>query len=187
VDFLIAKATDGLRGLDKQWLNTLALMLALGADAPAFTAYGVLEANEDPVAQGIHFATTVKDAPLVFAPALDFELAHNETGVAALHAARMWVETVEQALGRSAMVYTSPSFVETLEKYAGDAADEDLGVLGDHALWVAHYGVLIPRVPPPWVDYAIHQRGPKGATLPGTKTPVDVDVFRGAPADLLAL
>lgn len=180
VSFVIAKATEGLFYMDPQWLATAAACRASGI---LWGAYDVLDPNKDPAAQADHFAGIVQNSGASFA-VLDFELAHGETGSAALHAAATWVLTMT-ARSPPVTTYTGPSFMEQLEKMAAGAADDALANLADTPLWVAHYGCPFgkPSVPTPWKKYTIWQAGPAGATLkPGV--PVDMDYFQGSLDDL---
>jgi lysozyme len=166
-------------------------------------AYHVLEPNADPLTQADHFLSLYQQGaeitlttatqeggahPPMLPPALDFELARGETGRQALEAAVAWLQAVEGSLGRRCLVYVSPSFVEGLEKLAGAAADGAVVELARRPLWVAHYGVATPRVPAPWQDWTLWQAsGDHSAMLPGSRTDVDIDWYRGDAVSLAAL
>ena len=95
------------------------------------------------------------------------------------------------------MVYASPGFVEQLSLLGGAATHELLAQLASQSpLVVAHYTgdfKRLPKVPDFWDDWSIWQASgnakvsPNYATLPGTNTVVDVDLFRGTVQDFLAL
>lgn len=185
VDFAIHKATDGVHGIDPQW--------AMSAEASAtaglpFGAYGVLEPGSDPVAQAANYLRNVRTFAPPLAPVLDFEVAHGQTGAQALRAAVVWCREVEQALGRAPLVYTGPSFIETLERFASKAGEADVAILATYPLWIADYRHRAePETPPPWSSWTIWQAGPAGATLPGGHGAVDVNWCRLCLPELLAL
>ena len=192
VSALWARATDGLHDVDAVWRTGSTQRGCQDAGLP-LGVYGVLEpyALSQVTAQAAHFCDASAGVDLALPPWLDFELAHNESGLAALTSAADWCDAVEQRLGRGVMVYTGPAFIETLERYAGHAADAVLARLAARPLVVAHYTGSVDRppiVPPPWSEWAVWQAsGDHAATMPGTRVPVDVDYFRGSLDDLLAL
>lgn len=184
------RATDGLHDIDKQWSASVASSLA---NSLPFGAYGVLEpyGTNSAKAQADHFCDVLSGSGWTLPPWLDFELAHGISGLSALSSAAIWCDEVEQRLGRGVMIYTGPSFVETLEKYAGSAADGVLAELAKRPLSVAHYNggpPKSPSVPTPWSDWTIWQAsGDHAATIPGTTRDIDVDYFRGTLDALLAI
>jgi GH25 family lysozyme M1 (1,4-beta-N-acetylmuramidase) len=207
---IIAKCTDGLhldnppKALDAEWLRTSQACLA--TDTP-LAPYCVIEPNTDPVAQvqraleylqSLYGTCGARLGPVF----CDFELAARETGAAALHAARVWTDTMTSALGRPCGLYTMPAFRDELVKLAGGIsgpAANDIAALGALPLWLAEYGVAAPRVPRPWSRAAFWQRSggrvasPHDyATLPwpnahGAEVDVDVSVLEGTVEDFLAL
>jgi lysozyme len=189
VGFQIIRATDGLHDVDPELSYSVAQAKAAGLP---FGCYGVLEpyALEQAAAQAAHFVDTVHGLGADLCPCLDFELAHGQTGLVALEAAAAWCDAVEAALGQRVMVYTGPSFIETLEKFADSADSDALAALGQRPLWLAQYTALQARVtvPPPWRDWSVWQSSGDGAaTLPGRSIDVDIDIFRGTVDDLRAL
>lgn len=193
IAFAYHRATDGINDVDGQWIASSRASVSAGLP---FGAYGVLEPYtlDKVAAQASHFCDVVKDSGATLAPWLDFELAHGVSGLVALQAAAAWCDAVEQGLGIGVIVYTGPAFIETLERYAGPAADEVLAKLATRPLAVAHYGVAKPAVPPPWYTpdedgWTFWQSSGNGvAKLPwAPHRDVDVDWFRGTIVDLLAL
>lgn len=184
------RATDGRHDVDKQWTASVASSVANNLP---FGAYGVLEPYGAAAAadQANHFCDTIDGTGWTLPPWLDFELAHGLSGLDALTAAANWCDVVEQRIGRGVVVYTGPSFVETLEKYAGHAADAVLARLATRPLALAEYNggpPKTPHVPAPWTDWTFWQAsGDKAATIPGTTTDIDVDYFRGTIDDLTSL
>ena len=184
------RATDGLHDVDKQWVASASSSLANNL---LFGPYGVLEpyGSATAAAQANHFCDTIKGSGWTLAPWLDFELAHNQSGLDALTSAADWCDAVEQRLGEGVFVYTGPSFIQTLERYAGHAADAVLTRLATRPLAVAHYNggpPKSPSVPSPWKDWTIWQAsGDHSATIPGTAKDIDVDYFRGTISDLMGI
>jgi GH25 family lysozyme M1 (1,4-beta-N-acetylmuramidase) len=93
------------------------------------------------------------------------------------------------------MVYTYPSFVEVLERYAGQAGEQAIASLANRPLWIAHYTQSYerpPTIPEPWVKAVMWQAsgGSKESknycVLPGTQIDVDVDLVYGTVEDLPA-
>jgi lysozyme len=216
VSAVIAKVSDGLRAdaavaRDARWASTSRACLdhqtALGGAGMVLAGYGVLEPGPDPAAQARRFLELARDVytmpgAVLGPPACDFELAARETGSAALHAARVWTDVVAEGLGRRCMLYTMPDFFDelvTLARGLAGAAQADLAALAKLPLWLAHYGVVSPRVPQPWTRAALWQRSggrtasPHNfATLPwldahGAEVDVDVDVFHGTIDDFVGL
>lgn len=189
VEFLYARASDGLRDVDPQWAATAAVCAASGLPCGP---YGVIEPYSSMYArdQAQHFVDVVGDAPWTLPPALDFELARHLPASAALLGARRWLDTVEDKLGRGCIVYTGPSFFNELAKLSSwvPTAAADIAAIAKRPLWVAHYGVARPRCPRAWDDWTIWQASGNGAaTLPHTAVAVDVDWYRGDVDELLEL
>jgi lysozyme len=201
--FIIAKATDGLHSVDAEWWHTPGACAAAGMP---LGAYHVLEPypSSQASAQAKHFVELLRAAgvPLDLPPMLDFELVHQGAGTADLcTAARIWLDEVESALGREAMVYTGPAFVAALDRYDGwPGPHPDLVRVASRRLVLAHYTGAddrMPHVALPWLDWWIWQRSgnlrrpdgsimcPNAAQLPGTHVDVDLDVFRGTVDELL--
>lgn len=195
VDFCIAKATDGLRDIERTWVQHAAAVLAAGK---VLGAYGVLEpyASTEAEAQATHFANVVAATPGECLVALDFELGKGRPASDLLRAARIWLDTVEARLNRRALIYTAPAFWNTLVRMAGDGSRADVEAIAERPLWLADYldGHHVidpmasrPPVPAEWPGgESIWQVGPFGATLPGGVA-VDVNYFEGDVAALRAI
>lgn len=99
-------------------------------------------------------------------PVLDFE---PDPASFVPHAALAmeWLEIVAHDTGVQPMVYCSPSVAEA------HLLDPSIVAFD---LWIAHYGVLRPRVPKPWADWRAWQTGV--GRVPGIRGPVDLDVMR---------
>ena len=184
VRFIFARAVHGTT-LDRQYANTIETCSAAGI---MVGAYGVLTPKGTADEQARAFVDNFEVYALDLAPVLDFEVAGGLTGSEALSRARRWLDLVEDATGRGAIVYTGPSFWSGLVKLAGATGAADAAAIARRPLWVAHYGVHSPIVPRSWEDWSLWQASGNGAAkIPTTSRDVDVDWFRGTEAELLAL
>jgi lysozyme len=87
-----------------------------------------------------------------------------------------WLDTVEDATGLRPIIYTRQNFIEPL-------LGQNLGSLGTYPLWIAHYGVFQPRIPPAWTSWTFWQYSDIGA-VGGVHTAVDCNRFCGSQDDL---
>jgi lysozyme len=93
--------------------------------------------------------------------------------------ANVWLQIVEQRLGRLAMIYTRASFFD------GDL-DSPAG-FGVRPLWVAHYTTLpSPRLPAAWSRYHFWQFTESGR-MSGYRGDLDLNRFDGDQEDLETL
>lgn len=87
-----------------------------------------------------------------------------------------WLDTVEDATGLRPIIYTRQNFIEPL-------LGADLGALSTYPLWIAHYGVSEPRIPPAWTSWTFWQYSDQG-TAGGVHTQVDCNRFCGSQEDV---
>ncbi len=88
----------------------------------------------------------------------------------------LWIDTVEAAIGRAPIIYTSPYF------WNNSVESDDFA---DYPLWIANWEVSCPNLPDPWSDWAFWQDSDDGS-VSGISGVVDTDYFNGSLADLLA-
>ncbi len=182
VSFAWVKFTAGILGIDALGFRHAAVLDFLGT----FRAYLALRDRTC--------------GTRILPPALDLELrAAGVSPRAILDGAVAWLDHVEGELGRLAVLYLGPAYIETMAKLAGPGADEDLLALAERPLWLSHYTgdyARPPTVPPPWAPSRREtiwqasggsQVSPNFATLPGSTTQVDVDFFAGTAEQLAAL
>jgi GH25 family lysozyme M1 (1,4-beta-N-acetylmuramidase) len=115
---------------------------------------------------------STKDLQLAY----DIEVADQQPwGKVASHIAG-FVRAWEDLSGAVPIIYSSPAFLRAV--YLA-ARDSERGVIARCPLWIAHIGVAVPTVPPPWKRYTIWQHSWK-ARIDGIATagPTDVDVNR---------
>jgi GH25 family lysozyme M1 (1,4-beta-N-acetylmuramidase) len=111
-------------------------------------------------AQVDHFMTcaTPDDNTLM---ALDFE--PNGGNTMSLNSARQFLEALDVALGRKAVLYSGNLIKETL-------ANQQDEFFGGHRLWLAQYGP-VARVPVAWKNYWLWQFSGDGVNNPGITIP----------------
>jgi lysozyme len=175
VAFAFIKATDGVSSIDTRWATSSSGAAAAGLD---FGSYHVLEPGTDPTAQAQHYISVAKGVGGL-PPVLDFELAKGLSGANALARAVVFLDAVEQAWGRQAIVYACPAFISQLATMAGDAGKASLQALAGRPLWVAHYGVAAPMIPDPWQDWTLWQFAGDGGYRMPNGIVVDVDWIQG--------
>ena len=134
-------------------------------------AYHFYQPGADPRQQAAHFLDTVRMGPGDLPPALDVERA-GEPG-ALISGIQAWLAAVEQATGRTPILYTNPTFWTELR-----TSD-----FGRFPLWIAEYGAPAPTVPPGWQTWSFWQFSDAGTVL-GIEGPVDLDRFHGTLGEL---
>ena len=90
-----------------------------------------------------------------------------------------WLVQVEQGMGLRPMIYTRQNFIESL---LGDS----VATLATYALWIAHYKVPAPSIPPNWTSWTFWQYSETGG-VDGVEGNVDCDRFSGSLDDLQRL
>ncbi len=87
-----------------------------------------------------------------------------------------WLDTVQSATGRKSIIYSYPSWFASVDVTDARLADYPL-----YIATVASYAL----VPAPWTS-AVFWQYSSSTTVPGVKSPGDVDRFFGTAADLAA-
>ncbi len=175
IEFGMCKATEGLTIRDPDFTDNWNGMWELDRLMPRF-AYHYFHAQDDPELQAEFFVSTVKADGLLPGDNLVMDIeATQQNGtndnLPAATVAAYAVEFLHHVNGvapeHRVLVYTNPAFA-----LAGNCAG-----MGAWYLWIAHYGVPKPEVPPPWKEWTFWQHG---------DSPVDTDEFNGNHAGLLA-
>jgi lysozyme len=170
--FAIAKATEGQNTVDSQfktnWQNIKAAGLLRGA-------YHFFDAGIDGTSQANHFLQTAQVEAGDLPPVIDVEAAANASNATILQEVQNWLDTVEQALNRLPMIYTTASFWNSHLNHT----------FGKYPLWVAEYGVSVPKIPAGWSNWQFWQYSQSGS-VEGVTGSVDMDYFNGSYDDLLA-
>jgi lysozyme len=170
--FAIAKATEGQNTVDSQfknnWQNIKAAGLLRGA-------YHFFDAGIDGTAQARHFLQTAPVELGDLPPVIDVEAAAQASNATILQEVQNWLDTVEQALNRRPMIYTTASFWNSHLNHT----------FGAYPLWIAEYGVSVPKIPTGWSNWQFWQYSQAG-NVSGVTGSVDMDYFNGSYDDLLA-
>lgn len=172
--FAFIKATDGITWTDPEfaanWSGAKAAGLLRGA-------YHFYETNDDPAEQARNFLSAVPLEPGDLPPVVDIEATKSGQSAAQIvKDLQTWLDVVEQATGRVPILYTNPSYWDSL----GTSA------FGRYPLWIAEYGVSTPKLPAGWTRWTFWQLSESG-TVAGISGSVDLDVFNGTLAELQAL
>ena len=110
-------------------------------------------------------------------PVLDWEVTDSVASIADRQAGLLWLDAVRSAIGgKNPIIYGAPYFLQALGL--------DQKTFAKYPLWIAHYGVSAPLVPPPWVNWSFWQNSENGSVPGISGGGVDVDLFNGSPEDL---
>jgi lysozyme len=141
-------------------------------------AYLFFREGIDPVKQADLLLDAVGDhlAPGDLPVTIDAETLNGHKPPELIDALHVFLEEIRQTLDDAPILYTSPGFWDALP-----ASDLD----GALVLWVAHWGVLVPRLPRGWTDWAFWQNTNRELT-PGIRVPDDGDQWNGDLASLQA-
>jgi lysozyme len=177
IAFAYAKASEGVNMEDGQFSANYA---GMKGNRLLRGAYHFFHPGSDASAQAANFLKVVpRLEPGDLPPALDVEVSDGQVASAIAARVRTWLQTVEAALGRTPMIYTSASFWNG--NLAGSTGFER------HPLWVAHYTMHPqPHLPAGFDRYAVWQYSESG-TVTGVTGTVDLDRFDGTMDDLRAL
>lgn len=170
--FAIAKATEGQNTVDSQFKNNWQGMKAAGL---LRGAYHFFDAGIDGTAQANHFLQNTQIEADDLPPVIDVEAAASASNATILQEVQNWLNTVEQALQRRPMIYTTASFWNSHLN----------NTFGAYPLWVAEYGVSVPKIPAGWSNWQFWQYSQSGS-VNGVTGSVDMDYFNGSYDDLLA-
>ncbi|NJL09558.1 MAG: hypothetical protein HC908_03195 [Calothrix sp. SM1_7_51] len=88
---------------------------------------------------------------------------------------KLWLAEVEKIITEQTgkkikpIIYTYPRFwIETLCNPIA---------FGEYPLWIAHYGVTVPRMPNCWSDWTLHQYEGDISHVPGVSGQADLNKF----------
>ena len=171
ITFAFAKASQGTSFVDSHFAGNWERMREAGVHRGA---YHFFDPTEDAEAQGAHYMNTVKLEAGDLPPVLDIEMLKRSTVASTLEGITKWLATVEAGTGRTPIIYTSASFWRQL----GNPPNP-----GKHPLWVAHYGVSKPNIPPVWESWTFWQFSQLGRCA-GVKGYVDLNRFSGSAEEL---
>jgi lysozyme len=174
VVFAYVKATEGRMTKDPLYATNYA---GLSQNQILRGAYHFFYPQLDPAAQAANFLSVVAQLnPGDLPPVLDVEISGEQNYGAIVAAMQQWLDTVEQALGRTPAIYTAPGFWNTVLN--GTAA------FSGYPLWVAEYTTSpAPQIPNGFSSYVFWQYSQSGS-VPGIIGSVDMDWFNGSVSDL---
>lgn len=171
--FVFVKATEGNTYVNpdfaRDWAGAKAADLLRGA-------YHFFHPKDDPRTQASEFLRTQGPLGATDLPALlDWEVTDGVSPAVQIASAQIWLEEVKAASGKTPVIYVDPSFYNALGnpiEFAG------------YPLFIAHYDVACPEVPPPWSKWTFWQKG-AGAAAGVTSSQADLDEFNGTADQLL--
>ncbi|CAB9507351.1 Autolytic lysozyme [Seminavis robusta] len=106
--FVFIKATQGTTYVDPKFRENWGAAKKHGLFRGA---YHFFQSDTDPQLQAEHFLSVVSPQQGDFSPTLDVEIAGSTTTVEELtRGVRVWVQTVQGAIGRPPMIYTNKTF-----------------------------------------------------------------------------
>ena len=172
--FSFVKATEGKNTTNpdfaKHWPDAKAAGMIRGA-------YHYFVATDDPTVQASFFLSTADQQDADDLPAmLDWETSSGVDPVTTVARAKIWLERVEQATGKTPIIYTGPAYWRSLQVTGGG--------FDHYPLFIADRGVTCPDVPLPWKTWTFWQHA-VGVT-PGIVQASDLDMFNGLMASLEA-
>ena len=128
------------------------------------------------ITQARFFAGVLKADPGELPPVVDFEARYNNPGKqGATVALYIFINEVEQTIGKRIMIYTGPSYWR--EFWDGTQT----AFFGARDLWIANYYVTKPTIPTPWKTWKFWQYSAKGnGLLFGAESKdLDMDWYNG--------
>lgn len=175
--FCFMKASEGLHTVDEMFEYHYA---GAAANGLFVGAYHFFHPELDGIEQAKHFLSVIGSKTLHMPPVIDVEVAKGIAPAKILDGVLAWIAEVKRQTGRSATVYTMPSFWDTLPATILDGS-ASLDYTAD--LWVAHWKVTTPRLPNDWSAWRFWQYESEGGCA-GIATPMDVNRFNGTQKDL---
>lgn len=165
VDFVIAKATEGLDHQDRRYAEYKAECERVGIP---FGAYHYFKPGVPAGDQASNFIKSARLGTGNMIPVLDVEERGRKTVSELQTAVLGWLQTVENIYGVKPVVYCSLSFYE---KYFRSPR------FSDYRFWIAAYSRESLGM-----DYVLWQQTDRGRVR-GIKEKTDIDVFNGSKAD----
>ncbi|MCC6300179.1 MAG: LysM peptidoglycan-binding domain-containing protein [Anaerolineales bacterium] len=182
--YVILKASEGTGFVDSSFKTNWA-----GAKAAGLlrSAYCYFHPNLDARAQADHFIDVVRSVPgkADLPYALDLEVANGVEKTEIVSGAKVWLDRVEDRLGKKPFIYSGVSFLET---YFSEIGGGPPSWTKDYPLWLAWYPFtyspgMKPRLPRGWFKWTIWQYSKDGA-VDGINAEVDMDLFNGTLKEL---
>lgn len=175
VKFAFMKATEGRSFKDKTYDINRALAKQVGILTGAYHFY---RPNRPAIQQADFFCSVIGSCDGELPPVMDWETTDNVPVKDDVIAGMEFLIRVEEKLGRTPIIYTSPYFAEALRLHSG---------FEKYPLWIAHYGTKAPLVPYPWKNWTFWQQTDRGSIAGIPAQDEDVNVFNGTFEQLKAL
>lgn len=162
--FAYVKCTEGVDDPDQMFEEHWKGLREAGMSRGAYHFYVT---EDDPVQQAIFFASRLHDDPGTLPPAVDVELlGHNTDKRTMTETLLVFLQTLEKELGVKPMIYTSSNFWDVY--YSPE--------FSDYPLWMAEYGVHMPKVPFGWKNWLLWQRKQNNA-VEGVEKNADINLL----------
>jgi lysozyme len=179
--FAFVKATEGVSVVNPFFAADWAGVRSAGLYRGAYHYARPDLSARDALAEAENFATVVGaiSSPGDLPPVLDLESDGGLDAAALVEWTQTFLTAVQEATGRTPIIYTYPSF--WANRMGGSTA------FTDYPLWIAHYGLATPTIAP-WARWTFWQHSSTG-TVSGipTVSGTDVNRFNGTPAELSRL
>lgn len=184
IRFAFLKATEGEAYTDptfpENWAGAKAVGILRGA-------YCFFHPNMDAVKQADLFIKTVqaRNDNGELPPVLDLEAHDQQSNAIIISKVKTWLDRVEQALGKKAIIYSGYYF---LKDHFSEAGGGPPSWAKDYPLWIAQYPNsytpgMQPTLPKGWFNWTFWQYTETGQ-VNGINANVDLDVFNGSLEDL---
>jgi len=177
IDFAVARVSDGTGFKDPKFNQNWAGMRDAGV---VRGTYQFFRPKQDPIAQADLTIAMINDAGGMgdgdLPPMLDLEVNDGVDAGTLLSRAQAWLDRVEQATGRTPMIYTGSYFWQQFGNPAG---------FDRYPLVIANWETSCPRLADSWGDWTFWQDADNGHVA-GIPALVDTDVFNGSLEDLYA-
>lgn len=143
-DFVFLKASEGVDLADSAFAGHWE---SAGQQGLVRGAYHFYVTEDDPKEQAEFFIKQAQLGSGDFAPVVDIELIGNATKPGLSDPLHTFLDLLEEHYGVRPIIYTSPNFWD---------AHLD-ATFGDYPLWIAEYGVEVPRIPVGWERWSVWQ------------------------------
>jgi len=171
VQFAFIKATEGVTIINGDFSTDWSATAAQGI---IHGAYHYFHPSDDAAQAAQIFLSTVGSlAPADLPPMFDWETSDSLPAATVIANAQTWLDAVENATGRTPVIYTNPNYWSSIGHPPAFAR---------YPLFIADYIHSCPEVPAPWTSWTFWQYGQGPVT--GITTTVDLDFFNGSFATL---
>ncbi len=172
VRYIFVRATEGNTYQDPDFKSNFASARANGL---AVSAYHFYETNDAPDTQLENYTSLVSLHPGDLPPVIDIEKLHNQDQSDLTENLKTFLSGLESHYKVKPIIYSGRNF-----------SNAYLTEFGDYPLWLAEYGVDIPRLPTGWNDWTFWQWS-QSSTIKGIDGTVDADRFNGDESQFLDL